>query len=312
MTRIDVCIATCERPAMLRRLLASIEAQRIPPGVRLHVVVVDNDARRSAEPAVREARARGLAVTYECEPRRNVSLARNRGLRHASGEWIATIDDDAVAAPDWIDRLLSAARRFEADVVFGAVERVLPEGASPALHESGVFELPDPPTGLHADIVYNTINCLFRRALVAYRHEPFAPSYGRTGGEDTELFHVLEHERGARTIWCREAKVREHVLPERASWRWILRRSFREGTTNYRVRRRWNLEPGAPLPVRLLGLLLWTMRMSATITLRMLAGIAHRRSRARALKDLHRVAHEMGIAAATVHLLVVGPREPKP
>ncbi len=35
-----------------------------------------------------------------------ISLARNLGLRVATSEWVAFLDDDALPAPDWADQLL--------------------------------------------------------------------------------------------------------------------------------------------------------------------------------------------------------------
>ena len=45
---VTVCVATCQRPVGLARLLSSLEQLAVPAGVELEIVVVDNDPERSA------------------------------------------------------------------------------------------------------------------------------------------------------------------------------------------------------------------------------------------------------------------------
>lgn len=301
MTGVDICVATRKRPELLRRLLDSLQRQQPSDGVEFRVIVADNDAARSAEPVVEAFRRSGLPIVYDCEPLQNIARARNRALRHASADWVATIDDDAVAGPDWLARLLEAAERYRADIVFGAVERKLPSGAPAYLRDSGVFQLPDPPTGTADNLIPNTANALFRRSLVAGRPEPFDPAFGLTGGEDTQLFHELERA-GARTVWSREARVVETVAPERANLGWLLRRSFREGMSSYRVRRRWDIKPDAPLALRYAHLAVWTAGMGSRIAFDWVRGLRREDSRLQAVRRLRKVAHNLGMAAQTAGL----------
>jgi succinoglycan biosynthesis protein ExoM len=265
------------------------------------VIVVDNDTERSAAPVAEEFRHHGFELIYDAEPERNISLARNRALAHATAEFVATIDDDAVAAPDWLAALLDVARRYEADVVFGAVERTLPPEAPGFFKNSGVFNLPNPPTGTSEYLIYNTVNCLFRRDLVRDRPGPFDPDFGRTGGEDTRLFYSLEHE-GAKLVWCHEARVIETVLPERVNLRWVLQRAFREGATYYRVYRKWDIKPDAPFAHRYFHLSLWGARIVCLALWHSGIGIFREEHRARALKLVRELFYDLGVAAQTAGL----------
>src|SRR5690606_23228060 len=145
--------------------------------------------------------------------------------RH-DASYIATIDDDAEAPAHWLTTMLDTARRHDAAIVFGAVRRKLPPDAPDHIVRSGVFQLHNPPTGSTEWLVYNTANALLRREAALWRPGPFRPDYGRTGGEDTELFFSLR-QAGHKIVWCREAEVNETVSPERVSLRWLLPRSFR-------------------------------------------------------------------------------------
>ena len=225
MMRVDICVATRKRPEGLAGLLESLSKQRVASDVDYRILVVENDAAGESKPVVEGFQRRGLPVLYDCEPRTNISLARNRAVSNSDAEWIATIDDDAIADPDWLQSLLNAAQTYQADGVFGAVERRLPSDTPRFLRDSGAFQLPNPPTGTTKNLVYNTINALFRRRLIAGRPQPFDPAFGLTGGEDTDLFFRLAGE-GAQFVWCREAYVVETVFPDRANLRWLLRRAF--------------------------------------------------------------------------------------
>lgn len=300
-TLVDVCIATRRRPALLRRLLDSLAAQQLPENLRFRVIVVDNDDERSAEPVVAASLESGLDILYANEPERNIASARNRSFALTSSEagYIATIDDDAAAPPQWLDTMVRTARDYRADVVLGAVRRVLPPDAAKYLLESGVFDMYNPPTGSTEWLVYNTANALLRRETAMGRPGPFRVDYGLTGGEDTELFHSLATA-DAKIVWCREAQVDEVVLPERVRLSWILPRSFREGVTYYKVYQRWTLSAETPFPWRWLSFAAWAARRTAEAALLALAGIVSPRRRALAAAALKDLAFNCGIAARTL------------
>src|SRR5438045_903343 len=87
--RISVCICTYRRPALLGRLLDAMCGQIADPTFAFEIVVVDNDERRSAEAVVTERAARSpVDIRYDCEPQRNISLARNRAVKTANGNLV--------------------------------------------------------------------------------------------------------------------------------------------------------------------------------------------------------------------------------
>ena len=224
---VDVCVATYKRPELLAKLLRTLAAQETAGRFTFAVHVADNDVRRSGEPVVRAFAAEGAAISYGVEPTPSLSLARNLALSFARGDWIATTDDDLYVDRRWLLALHGAARAHDADVVHGPV---VPEFArTPPDWVRDFHVRPNPPTGAGPGCyVFTAANALFRRALVADLPAPFDPRFGRTGGEDTDLFNRLR-DRGCRMIWCREALAFALVPRERATVRWMLRRSFRHG-----------------------------------------------------------------------------------
>ncbi|MEX2300862.1 MAG: glycosyltransferase family 2 protein [Bryobacterales bacterium] len=101
---VSIVIPHRNRCALLERLLQSIHAQRLPEGVSLDVVVVDNG---SEDNSVETARRAGCRV-LELSGNEGVSRAVNRGIEASSGEWIALVNNDVELSPGWMAELLAA------------------------------------------------------------------------------------------------------------------------------------------------------------------------------------------------------------
>ena len=99
---VSVVVCTRKRPVALRRCLDSLGYMT---SELVEIIVVDNAPNSPDVAAVTTGRERVRCVA-EAHP--GLSIARNTGLRNAKGSIIAFTDDDAVAHPQWISRLLAA------------------------------------------------------------------------------------------------------------------------------------------------------------------------------------------------------------
>lgn len=229
---IDVCVCTFRRPS-LRETLRSIAQQDLPAGMRVRVIVADNDETPSAAALVDAARAEfGLDLHYVHAPARNISIARNACLDAARAEFVAFVDDDEIAPPHWLAALHAGLEHLPADVVFGPVRAIYPADA-PAWVIKGDFHSFGPVRRAHGaiDTGYSS-NVLMRRALIGATR--FEPALGKTGGEDTFFFATL-YKAGARLEFCPEAYVEEPTPLARARFDWLMKRAFRSGQTHARV-----------------------------------------------------------------------------
>jgi GT2 family glycosyltransferase len=71
------------------------------------------------------------------------AVANNRAARRARGRWLATLNPDAFAAPDWLAELLAAVARHPDAVMFGSTQRManqpgLLDGTGDAYHALGI------------------------------------------------------------------------------------------------------------------------------------------------------------------------------
>ncbi len=95
---VSVVIATCNRASWLQDTLLSLTAQTRPPD---EVVVVDNGSEDTTKEVISSFGDR-LNIKYIYEAVRGIPYARNRGIRNASGDIIAFIDDDCIADENWL------------------------------------------------------------------------------------------------------------------------------------------------------------------------------------------------------------------
>jgi len=100
---VSVIVPTFNRPRMLKDTLASIEAQSYK---RIEIVIV-NDGGVDAAPILRGLRFKHQIVYLLHATNKGLAAARNTGLRAATGEYIAYVDDDDIYYPDHIETLVS-------------------------------------------------------------------------------------------------------------------------------------------------------------------------------------------------------------
>lgn len=227
---ISVCICTYKRPEQLARLLQSLEHQVLNEEFLFDVVVVDNDKQRSAEAAVRRFKEQTkLQVCYDCEPEQNIALTRNRAIGHASGSYIAFIDDDEFPDQYWLLTLLRACIEHCAQGVLGPVRPHFEQEPPSWIIRGRFCERREFPTGTPVNWQEGrTGNLLFRRIILDGVGSPFRPEFG-TGGEDNDFLRRMS-ENNHRFVWCNEAVVWETVPPERWTRSYMLRRALWRGS----------------------------------------------------------------------------------
>src|SRR5262245_46065882 len=112
MARVSVVIPTYNRATLVVRAVRSVLSQTFPD---LEVLVVDDASSEDVFDAV--MRFGDPRVRYwRHAVNRGVAAARNTAMAHASGEFIAFLDDDDEWLPDklmtQLDRLRRASRRL--------------------------------------------------------------------------------------------------------------------------------------------------------------------------------------------------------
>jgi glycosyltransferase involved in cell wall biosynthesis len=196
----------------------------VSPRVKIVVVVVDNEGEPNNQALVEDFSLRcHFPVHYIHEPRRGIPQARNAALekcRSLRADWLAFTDDDCWVSPTWLDSLLEAAARHNADVVYGRREFLFPMPLP--------FWAMRAEQGTHAEgdvLTYAaTHNVLMAAWLVCgkprMRFDERLPH-----GEDTDFFHRAAR-RGARIVYSAAPLVLEVVSPDRATFHYHTKRAY--------------------------------------------------------------------------------------
>jgi glycosyltransferase involved in cell wall biosynthesis len=155
-------------------------------------------------------------------------VARNIGIRASTSEWIGFIDADCVAAPDWIENLLSAARRgykvVGGGVAFGQTSYWAQVHNVSMLHEFCVSAPPGPRN------FFPTLNLFVHRDVM---DQVGLMDEALRRAQDLEW--TLRMHRQGITLWFEPGAVVTHN-PERGSLRSLWRDYWETGRVSCHAR----------------------------------------------------------------------------
>ncbi len=246
---VTVILCTYNRSKDLLKALNGVLASRFDDPVDWEVLVVDNNSHDDTSEVVNEFKRQSPErIRYLFEPQPGKSNALNAGIREASGEIIAFMDDDVVVDPRWLQNLINPLSKAQWSGVGG---RILPIQEIPlpgwmTLHgpysQAGVvaagFDLGDRPHEL--EVAPYGANMAYRKSVFK-RYGGFRVDLGPSPDpniprhtEDTEFGRrVLAG--GGRIVYEPSAIVRHPVSADRVKKRYILKWWFDFGRAECRV-----------------------------------------------------------------------------
>ncbi|MBO0904074.1 glycosyltransferase family 2 protein [Jiella sonneratiae] len=245
-----VTLPTFRRPEHLLSTLYSLAAQEGAPPFA--VVVMENDAegRAGLEAARSMFEKGGIAGLVIVAHERGNCSAYNAGWTTALEHFPAmrdllVIDDDEIAAPDWVARMLATAETLGVDVVGAPQVPRFEPGARSRYERHPVFVPHYAATG-RVPILYSSGNVLIRRRVLEAMGAPFLDTaFNFIGGGDAD-FYSRCRERGFTFGWCAEAPVFETVPARRTEFSWLNARGLRNGAISAIIERRRGGRQGTP------------------------------------------------------------------
>lgn len=124
-TKISVIMLTHNRESLVSRAIESILKQT---EADFEFIIVDNGSRDRSGIIAEEYAAKDSRIRVIHREEGNIGSGRNTGLDAACGEYVAFIDDDDWAEPDFLEFLYTLAVENEADVaICGAADKVFDE-----------------------------------------------------------------------------------------------------------------------------------------------------------------------------------------
>jgi len=232
-----ICAYTEDRWEWLLDAIASVRTQSVP--AEELIIVVDHNQ------PLQKRLLHHITGAYVLESNGapGLSGARNTGVLAATGEIVAFLDDDAVARPDWLQRQLELYDDPAVFAVGGKIEPLWDSGRPGHFPEELNWIVGCSYRGLPrvAAQVRNVIGASmsFRRVIFD-EAGLFNESMGRTsapkGCEETELcIRAAEQRPGGRVVYEPASLVSHHVPAYRGTMRYMLARSWGEGTSKAQI-----------------------------------------------------------------------------
>ncbi len=231
---ISVIVCTYNRSRLLSSCLESLTAQTLDRE-KYEVLVIDNNSTDATLQVATEYAAKNSHFTVVAEPTQGLSHARNRGWKEAAGQFVAYIDDDAKAHPDWLAQMHAFIERNPHVEAFGGpfeafFEAELPQWFPP---EYGRWSLGDRERPIRVGEEFiNGTNMVFRKGLLESLGG-FKVTLGMTGrrlsyGEETRLLVDLA-ERGIPVYYLPGMQVAHLVAHYKANLGWLLMSAYASG-----------------------------------------------------------------------------------
>lgn len=228
-------LTTGARNGPLRACVQAIARLRPAFEVELELLLVQNGS-GTITPELEALRNEAIVpFDVAVEPRRGIPVARNRAIVEAearSFDYLAFIDDDAAPDNDWLVEAMEVLRATGAQAVTGPQLPVFPDHAprrlvNAAIYQAAEHDVDRPCTWAASNNVIFSIRFAVDHGLSF--NETFT-----TGGSDKEYFKRFVRAGGI-IRWAPRAIVREPVVPERLNVNWAIRRSWRLGTSGFRI-----------------------------------------------------------------------------
>lgn len=239
--RISAVICTLNRAHYLRKALESLVNQSLPRE-QYEIIVIDNGSTDNTKSVVCEEFKNFCNVEYFSEPALGLSRARNTGWRNAKGEYIAYLDDDAIASPQWLATILDVFETVKPKpgCVGGKVEPVWEATRPQWLSDSMVPYLTvvswsDTPVTLADDQWLAGANMAFPRALLE-SGGGFLARLGRVGSKLSSMEEILWQrqlmQKGYSCYYHPQIAVGHHIPASRLTKNWFARRFYWQGVSD--------------------------------------------------------------------------------
>ncbi len=237
---LTITICTRNRSKMLEYCISSLINQN-KTNKFYSLLIVDNNSSDDTENIYNKYKNIFLNSNYIFEPNIGLSNARNRAIKECGTDWIAFIDDDAIARKDWIHTIYEIIENYNYDIfggiylpwyLDGKVSWYKDEYATNSTwlkyQERIVLEKGTLSGG----------NCVFKRSL--FKNHYFDNSLGQKGdrmayGEESRIQNILRNE-GAIIGFVPDMVIYHYVPLSKQKISWFFRREFANGRDSYKSR----------------------------------------------------------------------------
>ncbi|EPT9294290.1 glycosyltransferase family 2 protein [Vibrio parahaemolyticus] len=238
--KITIALCTNNRPQLLKMAINSLSKIIIPECFIVDFILVDNDIKKSGLETFNDAtRSLPFKSTYYLENEKGITFARNRALHEASkkdADYIAFFDDDAVVDKYWLHNLLQHTCDEDLTITTGPQLSIFEEGCPEWAKDIVYFNPRRFSSGTKLRWAA-TNNILIPLSIYKNSGVCFDNSLRYSGGSD-QCFCMEAKQFGYDIVWVDNAIVKENVPLSRTNFDWVLKRSYRYGSTGFFMHRK--------------------------------------------------------------------------
>jgi glucosyl-dolichyl phosphate glucuronosyltransferase len=225
--KLSIVVATRRRPDHLENLLAALVEQSAS-AADFEIVIIDNDDQPNPriQALCSSSQFQALQIRYTHHAKLGLSSARNRGIKEASAELIAFLDDDVIPPAGWVTQVFRVRDEVHADV-FGGPYTPFYSTTPPRWFKEKYASLNygDQAFWLPRNKYLAGANMLWDKALIL-RLGGFSEDFGYVGkkkkyGDDSELCQRAS-EAGIGIWYDPGLTLQHHREAERTTVRWQL------------------------------------------------------------------------------------------
>lgn len=201
---VSVIIPTFKREILLAQCLDSLFAQDYPQEL-MEILVINDGGSGPTSTLIEQLRSCHANLRVLNQDHQGPAAARNLGVASSRGDIICFIDDDCVAAKDWVTAMVSSHQEQPSMAAIGGLTLTATDKTAVLLGQflaNGSIE-----TGINGNretIFFPTCNVSFKRHVL--EAEKFNEAFPLPGGEDLELSWRL-YKKGYRFLWKKEIRV---------------------------------------------------------------------------------------------------------
>lgn len=237
---ISIVVCTRNRSRLLQGCLNSL-AKQSRSDKDYEVIVVDNNSTDDTNEIIKKFVICKNNFRAVKEYKTGLSYSRNRGWKEAKGEYVAFIDDDAEALPNWLCEIYAFIQRHPEQVAFGgpyvSFSTVSVPDWFPPEYGSKSYGSIERTIDLKFEFISGT-NMVFKYTALelvgGFCHELGMKGKTISYGEETRLQLTLS-ELGYMVYYVPNMIVKHYIAPYKMHIRWLISSVFAHGYASVRI-----------------------------------------------------------------------------